>query len=56
MITLAITGLRTPSLPGVGMVTVFLLLILLIWIINLQTKLTNQVEDHAKTVQDTEKQ
>lgn len=55
MITLAINWGYALLVTGVGMVTVFLLLILLIWIINLQTKLTNQVEDHAKTVQDTEK-
>ena len=55
MITLAINWGYALLVTGVGMVTVFLLLILLIWIINLQTKLTYQVEDHAKTVQDTEK-
>ena len=49
MITLAINWGYALLVTGVGMVTVFLLLILLIWIINLQTKLTNQVEDHAKT-------
>ena len=48
MITLAINWGYALLVTGVGMVTVFLLLILLIWIINLQTKLTNQVEDHAK--------
>ena len=45
MITLAINWGYALLVTGVGMVTVFLLLILLIWIINLQTKLTNQVED-----------
>ena len=37
MITLAINWGYALLVTGVGMVTVFLLLILLIWIINLQT-------------------
>ena len=54
MITLAINWGYALLVTGVGMLTVFLLLILLIWVINLQTKLTNQV-DHAKTIEDVEK-
>ena len=42
MITLAINWGYALLVTGVGMVTVFLLLILLIWIINLQTKLTKK--------------
>ena len=53
MITLAINWGYALLVTGVGMLTVFLLLILLIWVINLQTKLTNQV-DHAKTIEDVE--
>ena len=33
---------------GIGMGTVFLLLIILIWIINLQTKITDRLEDQVK--------
>ncbi|MFR7878286.1 MAG: OadG family transporter subunit [Butyricimonas paravirosa] len=54
MITLAINWGYALLVTGVGMVTVFLLLILLIWIINLQTKLTNKRRS-CETVQDTEK-
>ena len=55
MITLAINWGYALLVTGVGMLTVFLLLILLIVIINFQTKITNRVEDHAKTVQEPEK-
>lgn len=34
---------------GIGMGTVFLLLVILIWIINLQTKITERLEDQVKT-------
>ena len=33
---------------GLGMGTVFLLLVILIWIINLQTKITDRLEDQVK--------
>lgn len=33
---------------GIGMGTVFLLLVILIWIINLQTKITDRLEDQVK--------
>ena len=35
---------------GIGIGTVFLLLIVLIWIINLQTKLTSAINGEKKTV------
>ena len=54
MITLAINWGYALLVTGVGMLTVFLLLVLLIVIINFQTKITNRVEDHAKTVQEPE--
>ena len=52
MITLAINWGYALLVTGVGMLTVFLLLVLLIVIINFQTKLTSQVGGHAKTVQE----
>ena len=56
MITLAINWGYALLITGVGMLTVFLLLVLLIWIINLQTRIANQVKDHApKAVQEPEK-
>ena len=52
MITLAINWGYALLITGVGMLTVFLLLVLLIWIINLQTRIAKQVKDHAtKAVQ-----
>ena len=51
MITLAINWGYALLVTGVGMLTVFLLLVLLIVIINFQTKLTSQVGGHTKTVQ-----
>lgn len=36
-------------ITGVGLFSVFLLLILLIWIIGLQTKITNRLENHPQT-------
>ena len=55
MITLAINWGYALLVTGVGMLTVFLLLVLLIVIINFQTKLTSQVGGHTKTVQEPEK-
>ena len=55
MITLAINWGYALLVTGVGMLTVFLLLVLLIVIINFQTKLTSQVGGHTKTVQEQEK-
>ena len=47
MITLAINWGYALLVTGMGMVTVFLLLILLIWIINLQTKLTQDRQGYS---------
>lgn len=49
MTMLAINWGYALLVTGIGMGTVFLLLVVLIWVINLQTKLTSHLEDHVKT-------
>jgi len=53
MIMLAINWGYALLITGVGLFSVFFLLILLIWIIGLQTKVTNRLENHPQTKQET---